>query len=47
LDPTLGLVAVIELLGEIATTNAGSVARGAVDAALTAAVLVPSVIRVV
>src|SRR5262245_36608514 len=32
------------LFGEIATTNAGSVATGAVDAAFTAAVLVPSVV---
>jgi hypothetical protein len=32
------------VLGEIATTNAESVASAAVEAALTAAVLVPSVI---
>jgi hypothetical protein len=34
---------VMELLGLIATTIAGSVATAAVDAAFTAAVLVPSV----
>jgi hypothetical protein len=34
----------IGLLGEIATTKAGSAATAAVEAAFTAAVLVPSVI---
>ena len=38
------IVVVIELLGLMATTKAGSVATAAVLAALTAATLVPSVI---
>ena len=45
--PTLGFDTVSELLGEMATTSAGSVATAAVEAGFTAAVLVPSLIFVV